>query len=226
MHRRHLIRAAAWGSMGSVSAALAAAPPPPPRYDHVVIVIEENKGYNTIIGSANAPYLNKLATEGANFTNFYAFQHTSAPNYGELFAGFHNNIPDNGFAPGIPLTTPNLGAEIRQAGFSFGGYAQSLPSVGYTGEFSGEYVRRHNPWVNWQNDTAPVNPNQFPSAVNMPFTMFPTNFANLPTVSFVVPDNVNNMHDSGAGPASPGALIDRLVLDPSNRASVAARPSP
>jgi uncharacterized alpha-E superfamily protein len=30
------------------------------------------------------------------------------------------------------------------------------------------------------------------------------------------------LHESGAGPASPGALIDRLVLDASNRGSVAA----
>src|SRR5215208_2786016 len=204
MHRGHLIRAAAWGSLASVSASLAAAPPPPPRYDHVVIVIEENKAYNTIIGSANAPYINKLANEGTLFTQFYALPHTSAPNYGELFAGYHNNIPDNGIAPGIPLTTPNLGAEIRAAGLTFGGYAQSLPSVGFTGEFSGDYVRRHNPWVNWQNDgpTPAVHPNHLPSAVNMPFTMFPTNFDNLPTVSIVVPDNVNNMHDSGAVPIS------------------------
>src|SRR5437016_13994097 len=124
MHRRVLIAVAAGGSVGSLAAILAAAPPPPPRYDHVVIVIEENKGYNTIIGSSAAPYINQLAREGAKFTSFYAFKHTSAPNYGELFAGFHNNIPDNGFAPGIPLITPNIGAEIRHAGFSFGGYAQ------------------------------------------------------------------------------------------------------
>ncbi|HEV8378668.1 MAG TPA: alkaline phosphatase family protein, partial [Tepidisphaeraceae bacterium] len=204
MHRRKIICAAAWASVSSISASLQAAAPAPPRYDHVVIVIEENKGYNTIIGSANAPYINKLASEGANFTQFYALPHTSAPNYGELFAGYHNNIPDFGIAPGVPLTTPNLGAEIRAAGFTFGGYAQSLPSVGFTGETSGDYVRRHNPWVNWQNDgpSPPVHPNHRPSVVNMPFTMFPANFDNLPTVSFVVPDNANNMHDSGAGPIS------------------------
>src|SRR5205085_9332579 len=116
--------------------------------------------------------------------------------------GFHNNIPDNGIAPGVPLITPNVAAEIRAAGFTFGGYAQSLPSVGFTGEFSGDYVRRHNPWVNWQNDAAGANANQLPSAVNMPFTMFPNDYSQLPTVSFVVPDNLNNMHDSGAGPIS------------------------
>ncbi|HEV8607086.1 MAG TPA: alkaline phosphatase family protein [Tepidisphaeraceae bacterium] len=203
MSRRMIIPAlwSACGAIGAPGSALAAAPLPY-RYDHVVIVIEENKGYPTIIGSSSAPYINQLATEGANFTNFYAFPHTSAPNYGELFAGYHNNIPDFGIAPGVPLTTPNLGAEIRAAGFSFGGYAQGLPSVGFTGESSGDYVRRHNPWVNWQNDAPDAHPNQLPSSVNMPFSMFPANFANLPTVSFVIPDNLHNMHDAGAGPIS------------------------
>ena len=40
-----------------------------PRYDHVIIVIEENHGYNELIGSANAPYINQLANDGALFTN-------------------------------------------------------------------------------------------------------------------------------------------------------------
>src|SRR5882762_2510792 len=112
----------AWGGFITAAKAL-------PQYDHLVVVIEENKGYPTIIGSANAPYINLLANEGTKLTNFFALNHSSAPNYGELFSGFHNNIPDTGIAPGVPLTTPNIAAEIRAAGFTFGGYAQSMPSV-------------------------------------------------------------------------------------------------
>src|SRR5262245_40676260 len=37
-----------------------------PVYDHVVIVIEENKDYEQIIDNPNAPYLNALREEGAN----------------------------------------------------------------------------------------------------------------------------------------------------------------
>jgi hypothetical protein len=84
MHRRNLICAAAWVSFLNFTATMPAAPPPPPRYDHVVIVIEENKGYNTIIGSSSAPYINKLAAEGTNFTNFYAFK----PSIAALIAAF------------------------------------------------------------------------------------------------------------------------------------------
>jgi hypothetical protein len=169
----------------------------PPRYDHVVLVMFENINANETIGSANTPYLNTLASQGAVLTDDYAFIHTSAPNYGEIFAGDANGIQDGVLPPG-PFTTPNLGAELSHNGYSFTGYAQSMPSIGYTGLTAGPYTRGHNPWVNWQNDAANATPNQLPSAINLPFTFFPTTadgFAQLPTVSFVTPDNDNNMHN-------------------------------
>lgn len=169
----------------------------PPRYDHVVVVTLENINGDEIIGSASAPYLNTLASQGAILSDAYAFIHTSAPNYGELFAGSDNGIRD-GVIPPAPFTTPNLAAELRLSGYSFTGYAQSMPSIGYTGLTSGAYTRGHNPWVNWQNDAANATPNQIPSTINLPFTYFPTTaagFAQLPTVSFVTPDNDNNMHN-------------------------------
>src|SRR5260370_10170411 len=47
-----------------------------PVYDHVVIVIEENKDYEQIIGNKNASYINDvLRKEGASLTNFYAAAH-------------------------------------------------------------------------------------------------------------------------------------------------------
>jgi hypothetical protein len=57
-----------------------------------------------------------------------------------------------------------------------------------------EYMRKHNPVVNWQNETNP-SANQLPATANQPLTAFPTNFASLPTVSFVIPNQQNDMHD-------------------------------
>src|SRR4051794_6834944 len=127
-------------------------PPPPPRFDHVVVVVLENINSNEILGNTTqAPYLNLLATQGAALTNNYGLIHTSAPSYGELFAGDASGLVD-GVIPPAPLTSINLAAELRQNGYTFAGYAQSMPSVGYTGSTSGAYTRGHNPWVNWQND--------------------------------------------------------------------------
>src|SRR6516164_9125885 len=58
-----------------------------PVYDHVVIVMEENKDYDQIIDNANAPYINSLAKAGANFTKMYAEEHNSEGNYFWFFSG-------------------------------------------------------------------------------------------------------------------------------------------
>jgi acid phosphatase len=62
-------------------AAAVAAPPDLPRDDHIVIVVEDNKGYEKIIDNSAAPYINKLASEGASFINIFAEEHRSQRNY-------------------------------------------------------------------------------------------------------------------------------------------------
>jgi acid phosphatase len=46
-------------------------------------------------------------------------------------------------------------------------------------------MRKHNPAANWKEL----------AAYNLPFTAFPSDFVQLPTVSFVVPNQLNDMHD-------------------------------
>ena len=57
-----------------------------PVYDHVVVVVEENKDYEQIIGNKNAAYINDvLKKEGASLTKCYAEEHHSEGNYFWLF---------------------------------------------------------------------------------------------------------------------------------------------
>ena len=58
-----------------------------PRYDHIVIVVEENKDYEEIIRNKDVPFLNRLAEEGASLTQMFAEEHPSQGNYFWLFAG-------------------------------------------------------------------------------------------------------------------------------------------
>lgn len=181
-----------------------------PRPDHVVLVIEENKTFSNIIGNPDAPYLNSLASQGALFINSYAIEHPSQPNYLDLFSGSNQGVTYNQRPPNL-FTTPNLGAGLIAKGFTFIGYAESLPFVGYTGDsYSTEsgvdqYQRKHNPWVNWQD----VATNAVPAESNRPFTDFPTDFTKLPTVSIVVPNEQNNMH-TGSIPAGDAWLKNNL----------------
>ncbi len=172
-----------------------------PRPDHILIVIEENHAYSQIIGSPSAPYINSLAAAGALMTSSYAITHPSQPNYIAFFSGSTQGVTTDGMYPHTLFTAPNLGAKLWAAGLTFGGYSQTMPSVGYDGltagnSSTGTYQRKHNPWVNWQDLSPVLPPNKLPASVNMPYAgYFPSDYSTLPTLSFVIPNQLYDMHD-------------------------------
>jgi acid phosphatase len=153
------------------------------RPDHIVIVIEENKAYSQIIGNRKAPYINELSKRGALFTQSFGITHPSQPNYLALFTGSTRGISSN--ACPLDLSGDNLASSLLSKGLSFTSYSESMPEAGYEGCIYGAYMRKHNPTANWK-DLA---------IYNQPFSAFPTDYAQLPTVSFVIPDQLNDMHD-------------------------------
>ncbi|MFD8496649.1 alkaline phosphatase family protein [Amycolatopsis sp. NPDC059657] len=158
-----------------------------PAFDHIVLVMFENKKYSSINGSSSAPYFNKLASQSAKFTNSFAVTHPSQPNYIALFSGSTQGV-DNDSCPVNLGSKPNLGAQLIGAGKKFTGYSEAMPSDGYTGCTSGTYKRKHNSWVDFGN---------VPSSSNKRFSSFPSDFTKLPHVAFVTPDMCNDMHDCG-----------------------------
>jgi phospholipase C len=149
-----------------------------------VVAIFENHKRSSIINNSNAPYITGLANQGANFSQSFAITHPSQPNYLALYSGSKQGITDDS----CPHTFSgnNLGHQLINSGRSFIGHSESMPSDGYTGCSSGQYRRKHNPWVNFSN---------VPASSNLRFSRFPTTFSSLPTVSFVVPNMCNDMHD-------------------------------
>ncbi|MEV0663829.1 alkaline phosphatase family protein [Actinomadura luteofluorescens] len=160
-----------------------------PQFDHVVIVMFENKNYTSIKGRSSAPYLNELASQGTLFTNSFGLTHPSQPNYVGLYSGSMDGVHKDD----CPTTIKrgNLGQQLVDAGKTFKGYSEALPSAGYTGCKSGRYARKHAPWVNF--------PNMSGSAYNVPYSSFPSDYSKLPTVSFAIPDMCNDMHDCSIG---------------------------
>ena len=157
-----------------------------PRPDHVVLVVEENKPYSRIIGNPAAPYINRLAEQGALFTQSYGITHPSQPNYLALFSGSTQGVTDN-HCP-LHFSGPNLAGELIRAGFSFVTYAEDLPNSGFRACRHDAYVRKHQPTVNWMDGS-------LPEWVIQPMSEFPTDFTRLPTVSLVVPNLRHDMHD-------------------------------
>jgi phospholipase C len=170
-----------------------------PRFDHIVLVVFENRAFAQIDGSPEAPYLNSLAARGARFTRSYAITHPSQPNYLALFSGSTQGVTSNDCP--LTFTGANLHAQLVGAGLTFTGYSESMPSDGYTGCLSGAYQRKHNGWVGFTG---------VPAASNLAFTSFPSDYAALPTVAFITPDMCNDMHDC---PISTGDTWLREHLD-------------
>jgi acid phosphatase len=165
-------------------AASASPPGARTRPDHIVVVVFENKAGAQIDGNASAPYFNSLMADSAVLTESRAITHPSQPNYLALFSGSTQNITDDR----CPLNLgdrPNLGRQLIDAGFSFTGYSEGLPSVGYTGCSSGRYAAKHSPWV---HSVICHQPSISPHGVS-------SRLFDVTDGRFLIPDLCNDMHD-------------------------------
>lgn len=151
-------------------AAAGAAVPAPPTPAHVIVVILENHAFDEILGQRAAPYLARLAAGGAVFTQSFAVAHPSEPNYFALFSGSTQGIKDDGT---YSFDAPTLAGALGAAGRSFAGYIERGSP------------RKHNPWESFADS----------SGVERGLSSLPSDFAALPTVSFVIPNLEDDMHD-------------------------------
>jgi hypothetical protein len=158
-----------------------------PRPDHVLVVVFENKDYEQIVGSPQAPSLTELAHQGANLTDAHGEAHPSQPNYVALLSGSTQGVT-NDACPQELGDAPTLAGQLIAAGLSFTGFSEGLPAPGFTGCSSpdGRYARKHNPWVDFTST---------PAAANAPLSALPADYAALPTVGVLIPDMCHDMHD-------------------------------
>lgn len=179
---------------------------------HVIVVMEENYAYSKIIGSSLAPTFTALAKDTfcANMTLATAITHPSEPNYLDLFSGNEQGITvDESGPPASPLNDCNLGSSIIQAGYTFIGYAEDQPSPGWYQGDAGNYYTKHCPWINWIGYGVPSPYDSIPLKSDLPFapigTYFPdsNHYSSLPTMSWVIPNSIDDMHDGSATSAIP-----------------------
>ena len=140
-----------------------------PQVNRIVVVVLENHSYAQIIGNSEAPFINKMANSGATFVNSYAVAKPSQPNYLALYSGSTYGVTDN---DAHLFSGPTLASTLAKSGKRFLGYAQRTTP------------RKHKPWQSFVNN----------ASYGRYFSSFPEQFSLLPHVSFVVPNNDNNMH--------------------------------
>lgn len=160
-----------------------------PSSTHVFLLVEENHSYSSVIGSSSMPYLNSLASKYGLATQYYANIHPSIGNYFMLSAGAIITTNDSLCST---ISNDNVVRHLLTAGKSWKSYAESLPSVGYTGCGSGAYVKRHNPLAYFSDVANSSEKNNL-----VPFTQFSKDRINgtLPNFSFIVPNLNDDAHN-------------------------------
>lgn len=171
-----------------------ASPAPPPQFGHVFLLVEENHSYTEVTGSASMPYFNSLASTYGLATQYYADFHPSISDYFMLTTGQPVTF-DNGFTGTV--SADNLVRELNKAGKTWKSYAESLPSVGYTGGDVYPYFRHHNPF------TYLTDVQNGETANLVPFSEFASDLGSnrLPNFSFIVPNVQDDAHDGSLAQA-------------------------
>lgn len=215
--------AAASSNSSTTSGSTPPAPPsppppgPPPIHGPVVLVVEENHGYASVIDNPLMPHLNGLARQYGLAIQYYANTHPSIGNYFEMTAG---QIITNLDSFDGPVSDDNLVRHILEAGKTWKAYAESLPSVGYIGSDRGAYLHRHNPLSYFCDVTGRVDGTHLCDGFAgqrsnlVDFLQFREDVRNghLPNFSFVAPNVNHDAHDGTLAEAD--TWLGTNVIDP------------
>jgi len=218
-----------------VSAAASAAPRPVavqarggapfPHMDHVFVIMMENTSYSDLLSPSNADtaFIRHLASADGLATRYYGVTHTSLPNYVAAISGSTWGSNNDDPAQAADFTHENLVDELDAAHVSWKAYMQSLPSVGYTGDYgtytasppgpgNALYVRKHDPFMLFPDIY--TNPARTRNVVPLNQLRADLRTGNVPEFSWISPNVCDDMHGM-SGPACPYA-------SPSNPAYQAA----
>jgi phosphatidylinositol-3-phosphatase len=181
--------------------------PAGPAVSRVILVVEENHEYGQIIGSRQAPFLNRLAARGVLLTRYYAVTHPSLPNYLALLAGDPLGMHGNCYACRQPGR--NLVDQLQAAGISWKAYYQGLPASCATVAKVGAYASKVNPFMH----LADVRDSAVRCHRVVPLTRLAGDLrgGRLPRFTVVTPDLRHDMHSGTV--ASADAFLRRLYRE-------------
>lgn len=172
----------------AAGAAAADRTPEPPR---AFVIVLENRELSEVIGSPEAPFLNRLAQRGALAVNYYGVTHPSLPNYLALLAGSTFGIAEN--CSDCLVAGPNLATQLSRARISWKAYMGGLPYPCYTGDDTGDYGKRHDPFVYFPSITAV--PRRCSRIVPEPQLWTDLAARRLPAFGWLTPDLCRDAHD-------------------------------
>ncbi len=167
-----------------------ASPAAIPNFEHIAIIMFENKEFGSVIDSPLMPTYNKLAKQFTLLTNYYAIGHPSLPNYIALMGGDTFGIKSD--CQNCFINQPSLPDLIEKSGRTWKAYMEDMPAPCFLGD-SGDYVQKHNPFVYF--DPIRLDPTRCARSV-VPLTTLQADIQanSLPNFLFIKPNVCNDSH--------------------------------
>ncbi|TMD81985.1 MAG: hypothetical protein E6I78_14350 [Chloroflexi bacterium] len=163
----------------------------------LVVIVEENEPYGNIVGNNQAPYLNQLIANWELFTNYTAVAPGSTPDYLAMTSGLTSSLSPP--SPNIFQAIDGTGGTLTWKEFmeSMPGNCAQGTSANTPGTSVPLYTASHDPDYQYRaNSTCSTN--------DVPMTTSSFNPASLPALSYIVPNQCDDMHTlPGNGQACP-----------------------
>jgi len=153
----------------------------------VVVIVLENEKYSAIVGSSEAPYINSLIANGKLFTDYTAVINGSLHNYLAMTSGLTSKLSP---------PSPNVFQAIDATGGSetWIEFEESMSgncAAGSIGNVPGTsiplYTKSHDPDAQYKANTSCTQH-------DVPMTTATFNPVILPTLSYIVPNQCDDMH--------------------------------
>jgi phospholipase C len=199
----------------------ARAPRPSQWTGTIFTIVMENHDRGQIIGSAEAPYINALAGQGAEAGGYHdSYVHPSEPNYIWMVAGENFGIlnDDDPNRANTISSTSHLADQIEAAGRTWKTYQESM------GEPCGlsshdDYAVKHNPFMYFSDingwDGGAFHPSARCTEHVVDYSQLDADLAagQVPDYVFITPNLTNDMHDGSVaqGDAWLAAQVPKIL---------------
>jgi hypothetical protein len=160
---------------------------------HVVTIVMENKEYGDVIGSSEAPYVNRLARRYGLATASYGVGQPSLPDYLALTSGSTHGIASD--CTDCHVRARNIVDQLSAARLTWKAYMEDMPTPCFRGASAGGYAKKHDPFVYY--DDVAGDPARCRRVVPLGRLGRDLRRGRLPTYAFISPNLCNDTHDCG-----------------------------
>jgi hypothetical protein len=198
-----------------------------PHYDHIFVIVEENKDFGEIMSGSSAPNIQRLAKTYGLAAQMYGERHPSQPNYVSLIGGDNFGIADDDGWPCVPgnpqklpycgnakkpgyvahnVDAPNLGTQLIAKKLDWRAYLENLPKPGSLDVVSpppGFYAAKHTAFTNFKSTIGMSATDLAKHLVGFDALQNDLKSGKVPAFALIIPNLCNEMHGMTPGKGVP-----------------------